>query len=228
MEQTAIYGTGTIGAGLATLLSGNGLPTLMVGRSQQSLDRCRGAVLRNWEDLISNGLAAPANRDAAMALLRFTADSALLADRSFVFEAVSEELSVKRHVYQAIERVVGDDAVIASTTSSVDAEILAGLVSRPERLLIAHPFQPAHLLPLVEVVRHRATAREITERTCSLLEYMGRQVVRLNRSVPGFLVNRLAPPRTGISIRRKRRWTMPSTQSGTAASSFWWTPARRG
>ena len=82
--------------------------------------------------------------------------------------------------------------VIASCTSSIDAEILAGLVSHPERLLIAHPFQPVHMLPLVEVVRHEKTAEDTVTRTLALLETLHRQVVVLNRSVPGFLVNRFA------------------------------------
>ena len=74
----------------------------------------------------------------------------------------------------------------------MDAEILAGLTGRPEQLLVAHPFQPVHMLPLVEVVRHQRTGEETLSRTMALLETLHRQVVVLNRSVPGFLVNRFA------------------------------------
>ena len=87
---------------------------------------------------------ADVNMDAANAL----------ADKAFAFEAVAEGLEEKQSVYQAVERFADPDAVIASCTSSIDAEILAGLARRPEQLLIAHPFQPVHMLPLVEVVRH--------------------------------------------------------------------------
>ena len=82
--------------------------------------------------------------------------------------------------------------MIASCTSSIDAGILAELTVRPEQFLIAHPFQPVHMLPLVEVVRHEHTSEQTVVRTTKLLETLHRQVVLLNRSVPGFLVNRFA------------------------------------
>lgn len=192
MERTAIYGTGAISAGLAVLLTGNSLPTLVVGRSQSSLERCRRTMEGHWEILIAQGLASEANRNAAMALLTLTDDPAQLAGQTFVFEAVAEDPAVKQEVYAKIERCAAADTLIASTTSSLDAEVLAGLLSRPERLLIAHPFQPAHMLPLFEVVRHSTTTQDAVDRTCRLLTFMGREVVCLNRSVPGFLVNRLA------------------------------------
>ena len=105
---------------------------------------------------------------------------------------MAEGTEEKRAVYETIEQNAAPNVVIASCTSSIDAEILAGLVSHPERLLIAHPFQPVHMLPLVEVVRHEKTAEDTVTRTLALLETLHRQVVVLNRSVPGFLVNRFA------------------------------------
>lgn len=192
MERIAIYGTGTIGVGLATLLTGNSIPTLVVGRSPESLTQCCDAVGRNWNSLIENRLVTTGNRDAAMALLTVSEDPLALADRTFVFEAVSESPDAKREIYRNICRHTGPETVVASTTSSLDAGILAGLTERPEWLLIAHPFQPAHMLPLFEVVCHENTSQDAIERTCALLESMHRQIVQLRRSVPGFLVNRLA------------------------------------
>ncbi len=191
-EQPAIYGSGTIGACLATLFIGNGYPTVLIGRSQKGLERCRKTVEQNWDDLIAEGLAKEANKRAALALLTLTRDHAALQDRTFVFEAVSEDPSVKRSVYQQIENSTAEDAVIASSTSSIDAEVLAGLLRRPGQFLIAHPFQPAHMLPLVELVCHSGTAPKALERAQALLADVKRQVVLLKKSVPGFLVNRFA------------------------------------
>ena len=125
-------------------------------------------------------------------MLTVTNDPAALAGCTFVFEAVAEGTEQKQAVYRAIEQYAASEAVIASCTSSIDAEVLAKLAGRPENLLIAHPFQPVHMLPLVEVVRHEKTADEAVSRTLALLEQLHRQVVVLNRSVPGFLVNRFA------------------------------------
>lgn len=192
MEKIAVYGSGTIGSCQATLIIGHGLPCVVVGHSEQGLERCRRAIQQNWDDLIAHGLAAEANKLAALKLLTITNDPAALEGCTFVFEAVSEAAEQKRSVYAAVERCAAPGAVIASCTSSIDAEILAGLTKRPENLLIAHPFQPVHMLPLVEVVRHGGTAEETLARTLALLEALHRQVVVLNRSVPGFLVNRFA------------------------------------
>lgn len=127
-----------------------------------------------------------------MKLLTVTNNPSTLDGCTFVFEAVSEDFDKKRAVYATIETYVASDTIIASCTSSIDAGILAKLVQHPENLLIAHPFQPVHMLPLVEVVRHESTADTTVRRTLALLETLHRQVVILNRSVPGFLVNRFA------------------------------------
>lgn len=192
MEQIAVYGSGTIGSCEATLIIGHGLPCTVIGHSEKGLERCRNAVAQNWDDLIANGLATEANKNAALALLTVTNDPTALAGKTFVFEAVAEGAEQKQAVYGAIAQYAAPDAVIASCTSSIDAEILAGLTAKPENLLIAHPFQPVHMLPLVEVVRHGKTADVTVQRTLALLESLHRQVVVLNRSVPGFLVNRFA------------------------------------
>ena len=192
MERIAVYGAGTIGSCQATLIIGNGLPCTVIGHSERGLERCRKSIEQNWDDLIAEGLATEGNKQAAMALVTITNDPAALQEHTFVFEAVAEGTEEKRAVYETIEQNAAPNVVIASCTSSIDAEILAGLVSHPERLLIAHPFQPVHMLPLVEVVRHEKTAQSAIDRTLTLLEALHRQVVVLNRSVPGFLVNRFA------------------------------------
>ena len=192
MEKIAVYGSGTIGSCQATLVIGHGLPCVVIGHSGRGLERCRNAIVRNWDDLIAEGLATEANKNAALALLTVTNDPAALEGCTFVFEAVAEGTEQKQTVYRAIERYAAPNAVIASCTSSIDAEILAGLTEKPENLLIAHPFQPVHMLPLVEVVRQQKTTDKTVSRTLALLETLHRQVVVLNRSVPGMLVNRFA------------------------------------
>ena len=192
METVAVYGSGTIGSCEATLIIGHGLPCVVIGHSEQGLERCRKAIEQNWDDLIAEGLASEKNKAAALKKLTITNDPAALTGCTFVFEAVAEGTKQKQAVYQTIEQHAAPDAVVASCTSSIDAEVLAKLTGRPENLLIAHPFQPVHMLPLVEVVRHAKASDEAVSRTLALLEQLHRQVVVLNRSVPGFLVNRFA------------------------------------
>ncbi len=191
-QQIGVYGSGTIGSCQATLTSGNGYPTVIVGHSEAGLRRCEESIAQNWDDLIAEGLAADFNKKAAMKLLTITIDPAALKDCKVVFEAVTEDLAVKQGVYQQINLYCKAEAIIASTTSSINADSLAPLVENPSRFLIAHPFQPVHMLPLVEIVRHVNTSDETVQKMCDFLYDLHRQVVVLAKSVPGFLVNRLA------------------------------------
>ncbi len=190
--KIAVYGAGTIGACEATLTAGNGYPTVVIGHSQAGLARCRQTMEQNWNSLIAEGLAEPANKEAAMALVTITDDLQILNGSEIIFEAVAEDITIKESVYAQITEVCGPEVVVASTTSSIDLEILTKHIENPSRLLIAHPFQPVHMLPLVEVVRHEGTEEIVVQKVCTLLKDLNRQVVMLKRSVPGFLVNRFA------------------------------------
>lgn len=192
MEKIAVYGSGTIGACEATLTSGNGYPTLVVGNSEAGLERCRKTIETNWDDLIKEGLATESNKKAAMELVTITNDPAQLEGITFVFEAVAEDNDIKKSVYSKINQYAADNVIIASCTSSISSDILAGLTDKPEQLLVAHPFQPAHMLPLVELVLHAKTDPEVVERSQAILKDLSREVVVLKKSVPGFIINRLA------------------------------------
>ena len=192
MEKIGVYGIGMIGSAEITLIIGNGYPVVGIGTTESDLERCRSKISQNWDDLIEKGLATAENKTAAMKLVTLSTDPAALKDCTFVFEEVLEDIAVKTAVFKALEANTPDPTIIASSTSSIDAEILRGCCGRPERLIVAHPFQPVHLQPLVEVVGNAVTSDDTVERTRSLLEDLKRVVVVMKKSVPGFIVNRLA------------------------------------
>ena len=191
-EKIGVYGTGRIGACEATLTTGNGFPTVVVGHSKAGMERCRQTIEENWEVLIGQGLATSQNKQAALKLLTITDDCRLLDGCSFIFEAVLEKLEVKADVFAKIEANCAENTVIASCTSSFPVRVLEQVVKHKDRILIAHPFQPAHMLPLVEVVRGEHTSDEAVAHTRSLLESLRRKVVVMKKDLPGFLVNRFA------------------------------------
>lgn len=192
MEKIGVYGIGMIGSAEITLITGNGYPVIGIGTNEKDLERCREKIAQNWDDLIEKGLAKPENKEAAMKLVTLSVDPADLKECTFVFEEVLEDIGVKTAVFAAIEENTPETTIIASSTSSIDAEVLRGCCKRPQRLIIAHPFQPVHLQPLVEVVSNADTAEETVSRTKVLLEDLKRVVVVLKKSAPGFIVNRLA------------------------------------
>jgi 3-hydroxybutyryl-CoA dehydrogenase len=192
LEKVGIYGSGNIGAGLATLATGNGFDVVVVGHTQAGIERFTAAVSRNWDDLIEGGVAKEENKKAAAAKLSVGVDPAALTDRSFVFEAVSEDFAVKSQVYARIETICDPDTIITSTTSSYTATDLAVYIKNKQRFALAHPFQPAHIQPLVEVAPCEQTADSTLVRIAALLTRLDRQVVRLSKDMPGLLVTRLA------------------------------------
>ncbi|MDO4621430.1 MAG: 3-hydroxyacyl-CoA dehydrogenase family protein [Eubacteriales bacterium] len=191
-EKIGVVGTGNIGACYATLSAGNGFDTTVIAYNEAEKERCINTFEKNFADLASYGLVTEANIEAARKLLHIYCDYSALDGCEFVFEATLENINVKKEVYANIEAVVASDTIIASSTSSITAEQLAEHVKVKERLIVAHPFQPAHLLPLVELVGNSTTTPEILAKAKRILESMDRQVVVLHKDAAGFIVNRLA------------------------------------
>lgn len=192
MEKIGIVGTGNIGGGNATLSVGNGFETVVVAYDAEQKARGQKIVEQNFADLKSAGLVSDRNIEAALALLTYTYDYADLAGCDLIFETVFEDVKVKSEVYAKIEAVVSPDAIIASTTSSLTAEILSKHVKNKKRFLVAHPFQPTHLQPLVELAGNAETTEESIEKAKSILEKMKRAVVVLRKEMSGLVGNRLA------------------------------------
>ncbi len=190
IEKIAAYGAGAIGIGEATLVTGHGIPCVVIGRSESGMERCRQAIEQNWNDMIANGLASEKNKIAAMKLLTITNDPKAMEGCTFVFEAVAEDVKQKSEVYAEIEAYAAPNVIIASCTSSLNSSDLAATVSRPENLLVVHPLNPAHMVPLVEVVTHPKNSEDTLERTYTVLKKLHRNPVTLKKTLPGFLVNR--------------------------------------
>lgn len=191
-QKMGIVGAGRIGAAEATLMAGHGCLTTVVGVDDADVKRCQNAIQGNLDELIEAGLATEANKHAILSLITVTTDYQALAGCSFVLEAAFENLEVKHAIYQQVEEIISDDAILASTTSAISADELAATLRHPERFVVAHPFQPAHMVPLVELVGCPSTTPAVMERARTLLESLDREVVTLHKSVPGFIINRFA------------------------------------
>lgn len=190
--KTGVVGAGRVGAGMATLMAGHGCEVTIVGLDADDLQRCRGILEGNLDELVQQGLATEKNRAAILRRFTLTTDTAALKDCMFVLEAAFENLDVKKGIYRQVEAVVSPDTLMASTTSAISVELLTADMAHPERFAVTHPFQPAHMLPLVELVGGPNTAPETIDRLRAFLEELDREVVTLHKSVPGFIINRLA------------------------------------
>ena len=187
-KKVAIIGKGMIGISLAVLFTGNGIPTVVLAKnSEVGLEKYR----TYYQDLVSQGLVTPAQAAACEKRLSFTENYADLSDINVVIECVTEKLEVKYEVYQQIEAHCPHLKAIASTTSAISPADLAKGMQQPEKIMVAHPYNPPHLVPCVELVKNDFTTQEALDAVTELLEYCGREVCKMNKPAPGFIANRL-------------------------------------
>ena len=186
--KPAIIGKGMIGISLAVLFTGNGVPTVVLAKnSAVGLEKYR----TYYRDLIAQGLVTEGQAAACERLLSFTERYEDLADVEVVFECVTEQLDVKYGVYAQIESHCPHLRAIASTTSAISPVDLAKGVRQPEKIMVAHPYNPPHMVPCVELVKNDFTAPDALDAVVSLLEHCGREVCRMNKPAPAFIANRL-------------------------------------
>lgn len=184
----AIIGAGTIGGSWAAHFLARGLDVRAWDPAPGGEDGLRRRVREAWPALTRLGLAPTADPDR---LVWCTEAGAALAGAEFVQESAPERLEVKRALYDIFDVALAPDAVMATSTSGLLlSDLQRGRVGA-ERYVLGHPFNPPHLVPLVEVLGGAATAPEVVDWTLAFYEAHGKQAVRLNREVPGHLVNRM-------------------------------------
>ena len=192
-SPVAVVGTGTMGQGIAqvALVAGHRvrLYDAVAGRAQEAA----AAIGARLDRLVEKDRLTAADRDAARARLLPATDLAELADCSLVVEAVLERLDVKQDLFRALEDIVDEDCLLATNTSSLSVTAIGGALRGPGRLVGLHFFNPAPLLPLVEVVSGFAADVTSATRAYEMARAWGKTPVAC-ADTPGFIVNRIARP----------------------------------
>ena len=193
VRKVGVIGAGTMGSGIAQVAALAGCTVVLLDREESFVLKAVDGVRARFDRLSQKGRISVDESAAAAQRLSVATSHEDLADCDFVIEAVFEDLDVKHAALSRVEQVVADRAVFATNTSSLSvAEIAAGL-KRPERLAGMHFFNPAPLMPLVEVVAAEHSAPEVVDAVFEAAIAWGKVAVRA-RDVPGFIVNRVARP----------------------------------
>ncbi|MBH2998288.1 3-hydroxyacyl-CoA dehydrogenase family protein [Serratia marcescens] len=187
----AVLGAGLMGVGIATHFIRHGHEVLLYDPDPQRLAEAPAVASGILAELSDVGQFAHTERGAALARLRVTGDLNAVARARLLIEAIPERLELKHALYEQLEGLIADDAVIASNTSGLPPDELAARMTHPQRLLIAHFWHPPHLIPLVEIVPGRATDPRHLAAVQALLGEMALEAVLLERAAPGFVGNRL-------------------------------------
>lgn len=187
-EKVVIIGKGMIGSSFATLFTGNGLPTTVLAKDEPVL---RQRYRENYEYLIKNGLVTEEQYAKCEKLLSVTDSYAGIADATVVLECVTEDLKVKHAVYAKLAEHCKKLVAVASASSALSPDDLIKGGVLADKLLVAHPYNPPHMVPCVEIVPAATTSKEAVNAVCEVLEIAHRYAAKMSRPAPGFIANRI-------------------------------------
>ena len=218
VRKVGVVGLGTMGAGIAQVSVQAGFET--VGREVTSdlAERGRATIERYLSSGVEKGRMSEGERDAALGRLTLTTELSDFADCDLVIEAVLEELELKREVFAELDRVTRPEAILATNTSALSVAEIASATTRPERVVGMHFFNPAPVLPLVEVVRAPESGDAAVDAAYEWAERAGKQPVRCN-DTPGFIVNRILIPLLNDCVRVLDEADVPPTDLDKAMTN---------
>jgi 3-hydroxybutyryl-CoA dehydrogenase len=198
--RVGVVGLGTMGAGIAQISVTAGHETIGREITMELAERGRATIERYLGRAVEKERLTGDERDAALARLTLTTDVSDLAECDLVVEAIVEELDAKRELFAELDRITRPDAVLATNTSALSVSEIAEAVERPERVVGMHFFNPAPVLPLVEIVRARRSSDAAVDTAFEWAERAGKRPVRCN-DTPGFIVNRILIPLLNDCVR---------------------------
>ncbi|MBA3889471.1 MAG: NAD(P)-binding domain-containing protein [Gemmatimonadaceae bacterium] len=201
-----VLGAGAMGSGIAQVAAAAGHRVMVVDAREDAVSRAQAAMAKAMSRDVAKGRRTPPDADALLGRITWRASGADAPDMSpfaecaLVIEAIVEQLAVKRAVFQAMEAVVPTRCVLATNTSSLSVTAIAASCTRSDHVLGVHFFNPAPLMPLVEIVPALQTSVELTAQVQALVAGWGKTTV-VAKDTPGFIVNRVARPFYGEALR---------------------------
>jgi 3-hydroxybutyryl-CoA dehydrogenase len=197
MKIVGVLGAGAMGTGIAQVALMHGHPVILVDNDHAALERAKTNMRHAIQREVEKGRAGP---EAIAYTLETTDRLDALRPSALVIEAIVERIGAKHDAFRALSGIVADDCVLATNTSSLSIAAIASAATHPERVLGVHFFNPAPILPLVEIVPWLGTAPSITRETKALVDSWKKTTV-VASDTPGFIVNRVARPFYGEALR---------------------------
>jgi 3-hydroxyacyl-CoA dehydrogenase len=193
VRRAAVVGSGTMGGGIAMVLANSGVPVLLKEVDQPALDQGLEKLRKNYAVSVQRGRFTQQFVDGRLALITPTLSYDNFADVDLVIEAVFEGMELKKQVFRELDRVCRPGAILASNTSTLSIDEIAGSTSRPESVIGTHFFSPANVMRLLEIVRGKQTSKEVIA-TCMQLSKKLSKIGVLVGNCRGFVGNRMFGP----------------------------------
>ena len=198
-ETIGVVGAGTMGNGIAQVAARAGYSVVIRDVSEEFLQRGMAAIDKSLQRDVDKERLGAAEKTEIIKRIQTDTSLESLRNAGLVIEAVTENLAVKTEVFQALDRIVGPDAILASNTSSISITKLAAATKRPDKVIGMHFMNPVPIMKLVEVIRGMATSDETYEKVRSLTERLGKTALDC-RDSPGFISNRVLMPMINEAI----------------------------
>jgi 3-hydroxybutyryl-CoA dehydrogenase len=193
IKTVAVLGSGTMGNGIAHVFARAGYKVLLRDVEQRYLDRALDTISKNLDREIKKGKLPENEKGSVLARIVPVTDMSTIANADFLVEAVPEKLDIKRHALTEADRLLRDDVIIGSNTSSIAMTALAAMTKRPDRFVGMHFMNPVPMMALVEVIRALQTSDATFNLTMELSKKLGKTPVAVN-DAPGFVSNRVLMP----------------------------------
>ena len=190
IKAVGVIGAGTMGGGIAMNFLNAGIPVKMLEMKQEALDRGVTTIQKNYEAQVKKGKLKQDQYEQRMALLSTTLSYDDLKDADLIIEAVFEEIGVKEKVFKELDRVAKQGAILASNTSTLDVDKIASFTERPQDVVGMHFFSPANVMKLLEVVRGKATAKDVLATVMATAKRIKKTAV-VSGVCDGFIGNRM-------------------------------------
>ena len=203
IQNISVIGAGLMGHGIAQVFAAQGYPVTLMDVRDELLSEAIEKVRSNLKLMAENGLVQNADIEEFVQRIGTTVDlEEASGGAHFIVEAVSENLDLKRRIFEDLDALCPEGTILATNTSVISITEIAEKAGRRDRILGTHFWNPPTLIPLVEVIRGEDTSSEVMDTTLALLSKVGKHPVRVDRDVPGFVGNRLqhALWREAISI----------------------------
>ncbi|BBM83035.1 3-hydroxyacyl-CoA dehydrogenase NAD-binding domain-containing protein [Candidatus Uabimicrobium amorphum] len=198
--QIGVLGSGTMGNGIAQIAATQGHDVIIVDNNEEALVNASKKLQKIFTRLVEKKRMTTEEMQASISRTTYTTDFESLSNSKLIIEAIVEDLNVKQQVFEKLENIVSEDCILATNTSSLSVTAVASGCKKDSRVLGIHFFNPAPLMPLVEIVPGLATDEQTLQNAKQIIDSWGKTVV-IAKDTPGFIVNRIARPFYGESIR---------------------------
>jgi 3-hydroxybutyryl-CoA dehydrogenase len=188
-----VIGAGTMGSGIAQVVSASGRDVLLVDVDESNLERGIKAIEKSVERIVKKGELKEEDGRNLLGRINTATSWKHLADSDLIIEAVFEDINIKKEIFKKIDESTKPEIIFATNTSSLPIVEIAVTTKRPDKVIGMHFFNPAPMMKLVEVIKSLTTADETVDLICEFAKDLGKEPVK-SRDVPGFIVNRILIP----------------------------------